>query len=182
VITVNQSYTEIGFPEVLPLRPIKFKHPLDGLAHLMQVHMLFGGRIYIEGPGQIKAVSCILGKTDTAVYSGPPEEMKMLAEMVIAYDKSRVFVDEVVTASIEAHSKIAQKGGFAASTMALSLMANHLLGSAKFKVTVMIYMGVTDKADIDVGLTMSIDELVAVLQLVEEGHGSFRTVLAATAA
>ncbi len=182
MITVNQSYTEVGFPEVYPLASLEFKDRLDAFGHLAQVHLAWGANILSCTPEEIKVQSRVLNKVDTAIYKGPVDEMVELCELVSMYQWASRFDEKVVKSAIEAHTAIAQKPSIAGSTQILSMLAGNLIGMSKLKIVAMLYGGVEEPADIDVGLKMKLDELIAALQLVKEGHGSFRTVLAATAA
>lgn len=151
------------------------RSPSQALYSLVKFELGYGGMIVDASETSITVRTQVLNCVDHTTFSGSKEDMQSLVETAYYFMKACAHdggsIDEVVK-QLSATNK-----GLRA--FYLVNLAPMLLGRKRLMVATMLGMGITEVDDINFGITLSLDDLMALLELVSDAPGHSLKELAA---
>lgn len=145
--------------------------PERALRSLVTGELAFGGNITEATGTRLVVVTRVLVCVDTTIFEGTAEEMHQLNQVVYYYLQACGRQDDVLLDSVllAAERLLGQQAG---NAFLLTTAAPMLMGRQRLALAALLAAGVTDEQDIAAGMRLSLDDLLAALELVQENSGS----------
>lgn len=144
--------------------------PSSALSTLMWSELGFGGDITEATGTRLTVVTRVLACIDTTVFEGSEQDMRMLNEAAYYYLKACQKKDTVIDGVLADLARIPNgKGGV---PLIINMAAPMLIGRNRLALATMMALGITAESDIEVGMSLGVNDLVAVYQLMQECPGS----------
>jgi len=153
--------------------------PTAALSTLMWSELGFGGNITEATGTRLTVVTRVLACIDTTVFEGTEEEMRILNEAAYYYLEACQKGDTVIDGVLADLARLPNgKGGV---PLIINMAAPMLIGRNRLALATMMALGITAESDIEAGMSLGINDLVTVYQLMQEFPGtSFAEMVAAT--
>lgn len=152
--------------------------PEQALRSLVSGELAFGGNITEATGTRLVVITRVLYCVDTTIFAGSAEEMQQLNQVAYYYLQACGQQDVVLDGVLVAASRML--GRQAGNPFLLTTAAPTLMGRQRLALSTLLAAGVTEEQEIAAGMQLSLDDLLAALELVRENPGfSLRDMVAA---
>lgn len=155
------------------LEPLEFADPLKAIVRLIQTELNYGGVIVDIDERSITVRTIVMEDVDTSIFEGSPESMKPMLQFVRYFMDTKKYKRRIEAKAFKTVKEYVPGNMLPFVTMDFQM----IIGTERVKAALMMVYGLGEE-EILAGLERKIKDVVAAIQLRNEGCCSFIEALA----